>query len=139
MSTFEMRSLDGEVQWLAVCDTCSAVVSSESDHAKWHAKLTMENVGPDVLDLPMDDYDSGAHSIREYLTKLLLMLWRERDGFSGKRPFGNSNWDWDLYLPLVQASLVSGEITAEGDLVGFDEAAADAAIESAIKALGGLK
>lgn len=49
-----------------------------------------------VLDLPMDDNDAGAKTIREYLASLVEMLWVEGEGFSGKRPFGNSGWEAEL-------------------------------------------
>lgn len=49
-----------------------------------------------VLDLPMDDNDAGAKTIREYLVSLVEMLWVEGEGFSGKRPFGNSGWEAEL-------------------------------------------
>ena len=42
-----------------------------------------------VLNLPMQDNDAGAATIRDYLVALVREVWRERDGFSGKRPFGN--------------------------------------------------
>lgn len=42
--------------------------------------------------IPIQENDAGAKTIGEYLKKLLLTLWDEEDGFSGKRPFGNSSW-----------------------------------------------
>lgn len=42
-----------------------------------------------------------AKSVREYLSKLLTMIIDEKEGFDGKRPFGNSDWfDNDLLSPL---------------------------------------
>lgn len=52
--------------------------------------------GEDVLALPMPDNDAGAATVREYLQALLLVLWMEEEGFSGKRPFGNSGWQGEL-------------------------------------------
>jgi len=46
-------------------------------------------------------YLSEEYSIREYLAKLLTKLITEEEGFSGKRPFGNSGWLSDLYFPLL--------------------------------------
>ena len=40
-------------------------------------------------------------TIKEYLKELLLRLWDECEGFSSKRPFGNSGWEWDL-VAVVQ-------------------------------------
>jgi hypothetical protein len=39
------------------------------------------------------DSDAGDNiTIRDYLRILLETLWEEGEGFSGKRPFGNSGW-----------------------------------------------
>lgn len=46
------------------------------------------------------DNDAGAKTPREYFRKLLKALWEEGDSFSGKRPFGNSGWDSDLFDAL---------------------------------------
>jgi hypothetical protein len=63
---------------------------------------------PAFLRCPMDpeDNDAGASTVREYLTRLLLVLWRERDLFSAKRPFGGSGWYWDIYGALQAAGLM---------------------------------
>jgi hypothetical protein len=31
-----------------------------------------------------------------------LTLWDEEDSFSGKRPFGNSGWKWDVYTAFLE-------------------------------------
>jgi hypothetical protein len=57
------------------------------------------------------DSDAGdGLTVRGYLRRLLLELWDEEEGFSGKRPFGNSGWDWELYRPLVIAGFIAGEM-----------------------------
>lgn len=60
-----------------------------------------------VLDLPMQPNDADAATVRDYLKTLLAKLWEEEESFSGKRPLGNSGWQYDLYKPLVQAGLVA--------------------------------
>ena len=51
--------------------------------------------------------DAGDNlTCREYLCALLKTLWREGEGFSGKRPFGNSGWDYDLIDALVSGGCV---------------------------------
>lgn len=77
-----------------------------------------------VLDIKMKENDAGAEDIRDYLANLLLTLWSEREGFSGKRPFGNSGWEYDLYEALVQAGVVAGKLDEDGYLeeVRGDEA-----------------
>lgn len=63
----------------------------------------------EILDYEWSFQDVEANSIREYLKQLLSTLWAEGEGFSGKRPFGNSGWDYDLYRPLVIMGVVEGE------------------------------
>lgn len=89
-----------------------------------------------VLSAPMPENDAKADTIRDYLVALLERLWSEGEGFSGKRPFGNSSWEYDLYRALVTANLISGSIDEYGDLGDFSKQDADQLIFSAIKALG---
>lgn len=46
-----------------------------------------------ILDILMGENDAGALTVRDYLKALLRRLWLEQEGFSGKRPFGNSGWE----------------------------------------------
>ena len=78
-----------------------------------------------ILDLPMEHNDAGAKNIREYLNRLLSELITEEEGFSGKRPFGNSGWKYDLYKPLVKSGLVEGIFDEDGCLESFDREKAD--------------
>jgi hypothetical protein len=41
-------------------------------------------------------------------------VWDEGESFSGKRPFGNSDWEYDLYVPLIQAGFIEGKLDADG-------------------------
>jgi hypothetical protein len=89
----------------------------------------------EILDIPMADNDSGENTIRAYLKALLFALWGEGESFSGKRPFGNSGWDWDLYKALIAAKAIPGEMDEDGDISTVDEAAGRKAIHAAIAAL----
>jgi len=89
-----------------------------------------------VLDLPLLDNDSGASTVRGYLVALLAELWREEERFSGKRPFGNSSWQYDVYLPMIRAGWVEGALDEDGYVDRCDTKAADALIVAAIEALG---
>ena len=60
------------------------------------------------LDVKFQSDDLGEVTFREYFHKLLQTLWYEDEGFSGKRPFGNSGWSWDLIRGLVATGLVPG-------------------------------
>lgn len=75
--------------------------------------------------------------LRDYLRKLLLTLWDEGECFSGKRPLGDSDWEYDIYTGLVAAGLVNGTIE-DGYLDGFDNADrqyADKLVAAAIQLL----
>ena len=67
-----------------------------------------------ILDIKMAKNDSGAKTIRGYLKKMLEKLWGERDEFSGKRPFGNSGWDYDLYGALITNGVIDGGLDENG-------------------------
>lgn len=68
------------------------------------------------------DSDAGDNlTIRDYLRVLLETLWEEGEGFSGKRPFGNSGWDRDLYVPLVKHGFISGKLDENGYIDEIDE------------------
>ena len=83
----------------------------------------------------MDDNDAEALTIGDYLIKLLSMLWYEGESFSGKRPFGNSGWEYDLYKALVAAGVVSGKVDDEGDLEVVDATEANTLIGNVISSL----
>ena len=90
----------------------------------------------EILKLPMQNNDAGAKTIRGYLKALLKELIEEEEGFSGKRPFGNSGWICDLETPLVKAGLVKGKIAKRGGcLVECDSEAAEKLIQAAVEAL----
>lgn len=61
--------------------------------------------GADALSLKMPSNDADAETVRDYLKALLTHLWEEGEGFSGKRPFGNSGWEYDLYGALEQSGI----------------------------------
>ena len=89
-----------------------------------------------LLDLPLPENDSGASTVRGYLVALLATLWREEEGFSGKRPFGNSSWQYDLYVPMIRAGIVDGALDENGFYVEHcDVPAADKLILAAIQSL----
>jgi len=88
-----------------------------------------------VLNLPMQDNESGAKTIRGYLKALLRGLWEDGEGFSGKRPFGNSGWEYDIYRALVKAKLVKGKLDSDGCIETVDSKACDKIILAAIKDL----
>ncbi len=62
-----------------------------------------------ALELRFDSDAGENETIRNYLYALLSTLWQEEERFSGKRPFGNSGWEHDLYRPLALAGYVDGD------------------------------
>jgi hypothetical protein len=92
----------------------------------------------EILNLPMERNDADAATIRDYLKTLLSELWEREEMFSGKRPFGNSGWKYDLYGALVVGGAVSGTIIEDNgdrDIDCEDTDAADKLIAEAIKVL----
>lgn len=62
-----------------------------------------------ILDLPMAANDAEAATVRDYLKELLRSIWLEGEGFSGKRPFGNSGWEHEVYAAIAQAGLIQAK------------------------------
>jgi hypothetical protein len=67
--------------------------------------------GEEILNVKMAENDAEAGTVKEYLKKLLEALWDEGEGFSGKRPFGNSGWEYELYGALEDAGASSEDDT----------------------------
>ena len=82
-------------------------------------ELTIE----EILNLKMRPNDANADTIKDYLCRLMITLWKEGEGFSGKRPFGNSNWEYELYFPLVDAGVINGHTCDDEYLEDVDEKA----------------
>lgn len=68
------------------------------------------------------DSDAGDNiTVRDYFRILLSTLWSEKERFSGKRPFGNSSWDFfELYEPLVKGGFIPGTLDEDGILFDLD-------------------
>ena len=87
-----------------------------------------------VLAAPLESQDvPEAPTVRAYLEHLLLTLWEEKEGFDGKRPFGNSGWDYDLIAALVRAKLIEGSFDEDGYIASCDEEAGEELIAKAIR------
>lgn len=89
----------------------------------------------EILNLPMEQNDADAETIRDYLKALLTELWIEEEGFSGKRPFGNSGWQYDVYAALINAGKIDGELDEDGCVDECDTEKADKLIIKAIAKL----
>jgi len=84
----------------------------------------------EILKLKVEDHDMD---IRQYLGTLLLTLWSEGESFSGKSPFGDSGWEWDLYTPLVKNGFVTGTFDNDGDIEDFSMYEADSLVSNLIR------
>ncbi len=83
------------------------------------------DVYAEVLDLPMAENDAGEENLRGYLNKLFFTLLDDPEGFSGKRPFGNSGWQYEIYQHLVRWDVIDGELDEDGGLMDFNREHAD--------------
>lgn len=92
----------------------------------------------EILDTPMERNDSGASTVRGYIIALAAEVWRHGEGFSGKRPFGNSGWHFDVYAALIKAGHVAGTFDEDGfidELSEEERDKADLLISNAIASL----
>jgi hypothetical protein len=88
-----------------------------------------------IFDVLMGDNDAGADTIGDYLKLLLTNLWQEGECFSGKRPFGNSGWEYEIYTALVEAGIIDGKLDDDGYLETCDSDAGFDLIAAAIKGI----
>ena len=58
----------------------------------------------EVLATVMQENDAEVKTIKGYLLALAHKAWKEGEGFSGKRPFGNSGWCYEIYHALANAA-----------------------------------
>ncbi len=70
-----------------------------------------------ILDLKFYSNDLNKEvTIREFFYELMKALWEEGEQFSGKYPLGNSDWDGDLIICLIENKLISGSLDEDGYL-----------------------
>lgn len=85
-----------------------------------------------LFECPMAGNSAGAATVGEYMKTLLATVWREGECFSGKRPFGDSSWQFEVYEALVKAGIIEGTLDDEGYLDDCDTEEADCLIQEAI-------
>jgi hypothetical protein len=103
------------------CDECNPEMAAELRLEKLRNALNCELV-----------FDGNKITVSVYLWKLLQTLWDEKECFSGKRPFGDSGWERDIYKALINGGFVCGTIDEWGCLDDVDQKAADALVEELI-------
>jgi hypothetical protein len=103
--------------------------------ARRKIKLTEELVkNAAAYSFKCDAFPKGT-TIRWYLIELLAKVWEQGEGFNGKRPFGNSGWENDLYLPLVAGGFVKGELDEDGCLDLVDNESANTLVFAIIESM----
>ena len=65
--------------------------------------------------------DHPGKTVEEYLALLLTTLINEDEGFSGKRPFGNSGWMCDLAVALIRAGQLPGRLEEDDQPEGYTD------------------
>ena len=88
-----------------------------------------------ALDIRFDSDAGDNLTIRDYLMALLEMLWHEKEGFSGKRPFGNSGWEYELVSPLIKHGYIHGDFDEDGYVNTYDEKESNAYVRKLILAM----
>lgn len=68
-----------------------------------------------ILSFRFNSMDHGEIAVREFLYLLLKTLWDEGEGFSGKRPFGNSGWEYGLLEAAGLAGAYEVNVSDLGD------------------------
>lgn len=90
-------------------------------------------INEDVLNITFESKDLGeTTTIRQYLLRLLTTLWDDEDSFSGKRPYGNSGWKYEIYYALAEEGYIEGERTEDGGWDDMDIETADKLISEII-------
>jgi hypothetical protein len=107
----------------------------------WDEDLPDEDDDPSalarkVLKCPMiQPNDARAETVKDFLIALLVTLWEEEEGFSGKRPLGNSDWQPQVYESLAKAGLIDAEFDEWGYIDNIDYKHVDSLIIAAIRSL----
>lgn len=74
-------------------------------------------------------------TVKVYLKELLATLWKQGEGFSSKRPFGNSGWECDLGHALLRGGAIDGLIDDNDEIVSFNGSQAVKVISDVINNL----
>lgn len=90
----------------------------------------------DLLDLEFDSRELGERvTIAEYFIRLAQTVWQEGESFSGKRPWGNSSWQYEVYTAMIQSEFISGNLDRDGYVEACDTRQADGLIYAALDRL----
>lgn len=77
--------------------------------------LTLDRL-QEIADLEFTSIEFDSEfSVRQWLRELLCRVWIEKDNFSGKKAFGNSDWEYDLYIALAENNIINGSVNEDND------------------------
>lgn len=65
------------------------------------------------LDEALNSSIDDEMTIKEFLKTCLIKLWQEGEGFSGKRPLGNSGWYYDVIYALARNNILKSVKTVD--------------------------
>ena len=82
----------------------------------------------DILALPMKANDASAETIGQFLMMVGAKVFLDQEDFSGKRPFGNSGWIYDVYEALIQGDALEGTLDEDGYVKECDSREAEAVV-----------
>lgn len=60
-------------------------------------------------------------TIADWLLTILETVMFEREGFSGKRPFGNSSWEGEAEIALIKAGFLEGVVDEDGYIESVED------------------
>jgi len=86
----------------------------------------------EILNIELVGRPCGAKTIREAFVFIAEEVWKEGEGFSGKRALGYSGWQRYIYLSLAKAGAIEGSLDEYGDLDECDYDATDKLVSDAI-------
>ncbi len=66
-----------------------------------------------LLDMEFQS-ELGKITLRKYFLRCMKEFWNDGEGFSGKRPFGNSGWQWDIYRGMIVNKWIEGTLDENG-------------------------
>lgn len=77
--------------------------------------MTTKPTPTEILLTKIEKNGANASTIGQYLAKLLSSLWTQEENFSGKRPFGNSDWK----DPIIHSLILDGHLDGILDEYGY--------------------
>lgn len=72
-------------------------------------------------------------TLKKYLKLTFLTFVKEGESFSGKRPFGNSDWEWQIYKGLISLDSSLGKLDEDRYIETVDQRACDKIIIQCIE------